>query len=100
MVQERCLWPECEERGILAESGLQNAIYCHDLETPGVWYRGALRTVEVPAEGLWMALNGPDSKNGDSGNLEKALDCREDMTTLRTLQDRFDAEFRRNEVHL
>ena len=60
MVQERCFRPECEERGILAESGLQNATYCHDLETPGVRYRGALKTVEVPVEGLWMALNGPN----------------------------------------
>ena len=58
MVQERCFRPECEERRILAELGLQNAIYCHDLETPGVRYRGALKTVEVPVEGLWMALNG------------------------------------------
>ena len=60
MVQERCLRPECEERRIVAELGLQNATYCHDLETPGVRYRGALKTVEVPAEGLWMALNGPN----------------------------------------
>ena len=64
MVQERCLWPECEERGILAESGLQNAIYCHDLETPGVWYRGVLKAAEGSPEGAWMALNGPNSKNG------------------------------------
>ena len=91
MVQERCFRPEGEERGILAELGSQNAISCHDLETLGVRYQGALKTVEVPVEGLWMALNRPNSKNGDSRNLEKALDCREDMTTLRTLQDRFDA---------
>ena len=60
MVQERCFRPECEERGILAESVLQNAIYRHDLETPGARYRGALKTVEVPVEGLWIALNGPN----------------------------------------
>ncbi len=52
--------PEGEERGILAELGLQNATYCHDLETRGVRYGGALKTVEVPVEGLWMALNGPN----------------------------------------
>ena len=66
MVQERCFRPECEKRRILAELGLQNATYRHDLETPGIRYREALKAAEGSIEGAWTTSNGPNSKNGES----------------------------------